>query len=310
MVRKQQRKEDGRTMAMTSYNGVPIPGFMYGTAWKKEATTRLVLEAVKAGFTAIDTANQLIHYDETLVGEALLRLREEGVAREGLFLQSKFTPPNGQDHRTPYDVTASITTQVRQSFESSLAHLHTDYLDSYVLHGPYHRGGLGPEDWEVWAAIESLYVAGRTKLIGVSNVSAGQLALLCDRAAHRPMIVQNRCYGLRGTKPCAICVALTALCTRAFRCSPPTGKSLSTPPFGHGRNIRHWRGPSSVPVRHADRHGPVDGHHECAAHGGRSAGRSVHAHAGRDGTHRDDRHLTLRRVGPCNTYNSGARALR
>ena len=67
-----------------------------------------------------------------------------------------------------------------------------------MLHGPYHRGGLGPEDWEVWAAIESLYVGGRTKLIGVSNVSAGQLALLCDRAAHRPMVVQNRCYAAFG----------------------------------------------------------------------------------------------------------------
>jgi diketogulonate reductase-like aldo/keto reductase len=50
----------------------------------------------------------------------------------------------------------------------------------------------------VWAAIESLYAGGRTKLIGVSNVSAGQLALLCDRAAHRPMVVQNRCYAALG----------------------------------------------------------------------------------------------------------------
>jgi diketogulonate reductase-like aldo/keto reductase len=79
-----------------------------------------------------------------------------------------------------------------------LAHLHTDYLDSYVLHGPYHRGGLGPEDWEVWRAIESLYASGKTKLIGVSNVSSGQLALLCERATHRPMVVQNRCYAAFG----------------------------------------------------------------------------------------------------------------
>lgn len=41
---------------------------MYGTAWKKEATTELVLQAVEVGFTAIDTANQLVHYDETRVG--------------------------------------------------------------------------------------------------------------------------------------------------------------------------------------------------------------------------------------------------
>lgn len=183
---------------MTAYNGVTIPAFMYGTAWKKEATTGLVLEAVKAGFSAIDTANQLIHYEEARVGEAFLQLAQRGVTREKLFIQTKFTPVNGQDQRTPYDPTARITTQVRQSFDSSLAHLHTDYLDSYVLHGPYHRGGLGPEDWEVWAAMESLYASGRTKLIGVSNVSAGQLALLCEQATHRPMVVQNRCYAAFG----------------------------------------------------------------------------------------------------------------
>jgi diketogulonate reductase-like aldo/keto reductase len=171
---------------------------MYGTAWKKEATAKFVLQAVEAGFTAIDTANQLIHYEEARVGEAVLTLATQGITRDRLFLQTKFTPVNGQDHRTPYDVHASITTQVIQSFESSLAHLHTDHLDSYVLHGPYYRGGLGAEDWEVWTAIESLYDAGRTKLIGISNVTAGQLALLCERAKHKPMVVQNRCYAAFG----------------------------------------------------------------------------------------------------------------
>lgn len=183
---------------LTAYNQVPIPAFMYGTAWKKDATTTLVLQAVAAGFTAIDTANQLIHYQEALVGEALLELAKQGTPRERLFVQTKFTPANGQDHRTPYDVRADLTTQVKQSFESSLAHLHTDYLDSYVLHGPYYRRGLGAEDWEVWAAIEGLYDAGKTKMIGISNVTAEQLRLLCERATHRPMVVQNRCYAALG----------------------------------------------------------------------------------------------------------------
>jgi diketogulonate reductase-like aldo/keto reductase len=185
-------------MTLTAYNHVPIPTFMYGTAWKKEATTRLVIQAVESGFTAIDTANQLIHYDEARVGEALLALAKQGMTREKLFLQTKFTPVNGQDHRTPYDVNASITHQVQQSFDSSLTHLHTDYFDSYVLHGPYYRGGLGREDWEVWAAIEAQYDAGRTKMIGVSNVSADQLTILCERAKHKPMVVQNRCYAAFG----------------------------------------------------------------------------------------------------------------
>ncbi len=185
-------------MTLKTYNNVPVPSWMYGTAWKKEATTQLVQQAVAAGFTAIDTANQLIHYQEALVGEALLTLAEQGITRESLFLQTKFTSVNGQDHRTPYDVKADLTTQVKQSFDSSLVHLHTDYLDSYVLHGPYLRQGLGAADWEVWAAIEGLYESGKTKMIGISNVSAEQLAQLCAKAKHKPMMVQNRCYAALG----------------------------------------------------------------------------------------------------------------
>ena len=182
----------------TAYNDVAIPSFMYGTAWKKDATAQLVQLAVCSGFKAIDTANQLIHYQEALVGEALLALADQGVKRETLFLQTKFTPVGGQDHRTPYDASASITMQVEQSFESSLGHLHTDYVDSYVLHGPYSRGGLGAADWEVWTAIESLYQSGKAKMIGVSNVNAGQLRLLCEKAKIKPMVVQNRCYAMFG----------------------------------------------------------------------------------------------------------------
>lgn len=181
-----------------TYNKVSVPSFMYGTAWKKEATTRLVQQAVEAGFTAIDTANQLIHYQEALVGDALLALSKQGIARDRLFLQTKFTPANGQDHRTPYDASANLMTQVTQSFDSSLAHLHTDYLDSYILHGPYQRQGLGAADWEVWTAIERLYQSGKTKMIGISNVTAEQLSQLCARAATKPMMVQNRCYAALG----------------------------------------------------------------------------------------------------------------
>jgi len=183
-------------MAMTTYNQVSVPSFMYGTAWKKEATARLVQLAVESGFTAIDTANQLIHYDEALVGEALQTLAAKGVKRESLFLQTKFTSADGQDHRTPYDASADLTSQVQQSFASSLQHLHTDYLDSYVLHAPFSRRGLGAADWDVWAAMETFYAAGKTKTIGVSNINAGQLTLLCEQARVKPMMVQNRCFAV------------------------------------------------------------------------------------------------------------------
>ena len=185
-------------MTLTAYNHVSLPSFMYGTAWKKEATAHLVQLAVTSGFRAIDTANQLIHYQEALVGEAMQALQKQGIARDTLFLQTKFTPLNGQDHRTPYDASADLTTQVRQSFESSLAHLHTEYIDSYVLHGPYGRRGLGNADREVWTAMEELYQAGKTKMIGISNVTAEQVAQLCAEATVKPMVVQNRCYAALG----------------------------------------------------------------------------------------------------------------
>ena len=183
-------------MTMTTYNQISVPSFMYGTAWKKDATAQLVQLAIESGFSAIDTANQLIHYQEALVGEALQSLAQRGVSREALFLQTKFTSADGQDHRTPYDPRADLTTQVKQSFDSSLQHLRTDYLDSYVLHAPFSRRGLGAADWEVWAAMEDLYKSAKTKMIGVSNITAAQLALLCEEAQVKPMMVQNRCFAV------------------------------------------------------------------------------------------------------------------
>ena len=185
-------------MALTAYNCVPIPSFMYGTAWKKEATTELVQLAVASGFTAIDTANQLIHYQEALVGEALQALAKKGIKRDSLFLQTKFTSVDGQGGRTPYDPSADLTTQVSQSFDSSLNHLGTDYVDSYVLHAPFQRRGLGTADWEVWTAMEGLYRGGKTKMIGVSNITGAQLAQLCEQANVKPMVVQNRCFAALG----------------------------------------------------------------------------------------------------------------
>jgi diketogulonate reductase-like aldo/keto reductase len=173
------------------------PTFIYGTAWKKGATADLVKAAVRAGFTAIDTANQPKHYQEPLVGEALKTLAGEGVSRESFFLQTKFTPLDGQDHRVPYDPHAAPAQQVQQSFEASLKQLHTDYLDSYLLHGPYSYPGLGDEDWEVWRAIEQIHRAGGARMIGISNVNAVQLAMLVEKAAIKPMAVQNRCFANR-----------------------------------------------------------------------------------------------------------------
>lgn len=174
------------------------PIIMYGTAWKEERTTALTELAMQTGFVAIDTANQPKHYQEPLVGKALLKMAEQGIARKQVYLQTKFTPLDGQDHRVPYDKHASYATQVEQSFALSLEQLHTDYLDSYLLHGPYTRVGLSDADWAVWEALEKLYAAGYCKQIGISNVNAEQVQLLLEHATTKPMAVQNRCYASQG----------------------------------------------------------------------------------------------------------------
>jgi diketogulonate reductase-like aldo/keto reductase len=177
----------------------PIPSFIYGTAWKEERTEALTRLALQAGFRGIDTANQRKHYFEAGVGAALKSALSAGeVTRSELFLQSKFTFIAGQDERLPYDPAAAVGQQVLQSCESSLVHLGTDYLDSYVLHGPSSRRGLLAVDWQAWRAMEALLQAGKVRCLGVSNVSLEQLQALSAEAAVQPKFVQNRCYAKTG----------------------------------------------------------------------------------------------------------------
>src|SRR3954465_1469994 len=106
---------------------LPAPRFLYGTAWKEERTAALTELAIRAGFRGIDTANQRRHYFEAGVGDGLAAAYRAGaVKREDLFLQTKFTSQAGQDHRLPYDPSAKLAIQVRQSLASSLEHLQTD----------------------------------------------------------------------------------------------------------------------------------------------------------------------------------------
>jgi len=180
-------------------NGVKIPRFLYGTAWKEDQTQRLVELALQRGFRGIDTANQRRHYHEAAVGQAISASIAKGLmVREDLFLQTKFTFRPGQDHRLPYDPDAPIAIQVEQSFASSLAHLGTEWVDSYLLHGPTSSVGLTPDDWAAWRAMEAIHDSGQARMIGVSNVTLEQLQCLWQDAHVRPGFVQNRCYAIRG----------------------------------------------------------------------------------------------------------------
>jgi len=176
-----------------------IPDFLYGTAWKEERTPGLVELALRVGFRGIDTANQRRHYFEAGVGQGLAAAYRSGVVkRADLFLQTKFTYRLGQDHRLPYDPAASLSVQVAQSMASSLEHLGTDHVDSYVLHGPSSGDGWTEADTEVWEAMKKERDAGRTRLLGVSNVSLWHLEEMAEVQSESPAFVQNRCYARLG----------------------------------------------------------------------------------------------------------------
>jgi diketogulonate reductase-like aldo/keto reductase len=233
-------------------DGVRVPRFVYGTAWKDASTERLTTMALHHGFHGIDTANQRKHYDEAAVGRAIQAAIASGlVTRDDLFLQTKFTFRGGQDHRLPYDPAAPVAVQVEQSFASSLEHLGTDVLDSYVLHGPSQSAGLGAADWEAWRAMEAIHASGRTRLLGVSNVNLGQLDALCRQARVRPRFVQNRCYASRGWDRAVrgFCAA-NGIVYQGFSLLTANRQVLADPELKR-ISARHGRSPAQVVFRFA-----------------------------------------------------------
>jgi len=178
---------------LTTSAGLKMPPIIYGTAWKKDRTADLVVKAIQAGFRGIDTACQPEHYNEPLVGAALHMLKNHGIERETLFLQTKFTPISGQDPRqVPYDKNSPVELQVAQSFETSKKNLQTEYIDSLVLHSPMAPHALL---MKVWNAMEKIQKTGGARQLGISNCYDTEVirSLYAD-ANVKPAVVQNRFY--------------------------------------------------------------------------------------------------------------------
>lgn len=174
-----------------------IPRFVYGTAWKKERSTDLVAQAIKAGFTGVDTAAQPRHYREDLVGEGIRRALEGGkTKREDLYIQTKYTPPAGQDpNNLPYDPTSPVEAQVHASIVSSLHHLRTSndktgYIDALVLHSPLPTMSL---TLTAWRTLET-YVPHQIRNLGISNTDLPTLRALYESVNVKPAVVQNRFF--------------------------------------------------------------------------------------------------------------------
>ncbi|KAF2624622.1 aldo-keto reductase-like protein [Macroventuria anomochaeta] len=174
------------------------PAFTYGTAWKKDQTKVLVKDAIKQGFRRVDTAAQPKHYQEHLVGEALREAYSEGtVSREGVYVQTKYTTPAGQDlNKMPYDPNAPLGTQIHTSVASSLKNLRPtqaeegSYLDCLLLHSPL---PTLEQTLQAWRLLET-YVPHQIKALGISNVTLPVLREIYNTSTVKPSVVQNRFY--------------------------------------------------------------------------------------------------------------------
>ena len=170
------------------------PYLLYGTAWKKEETARLVSEAVHAGFRFIDTACQPKHYNERGVGLGWTAAAQElGLKREELFLQTKFTSVSGQDiNNIPYDPESPMEEQIKTSLATSLRNLKTSYLDSWVMHSPYRTV---EETLKAWKIMEEAVDEGKVRGLGISNCyDPAMFKSIYEAAKHKPKVLQNRFY--------------------------------------------------------------------------------------------------------------------
>lgn len=171
-----------------------MPSMIYGTAWKKEETANLVYQALKEGFRGIDTAGQPRHYNEKLVGVGIEKaINENIIKKEDLYIQTKFTPLDGQDkNNMPYLESDDLKTQITKSFENSKKNLKTNYIDSYLLHSPVFPGKRLIEAWQV---IQEFYYEKQIGKLGICNCyDLDILKYLFKYSEVKPLIVQNRFY--------------------------------------------------------------------------------------------------------------------
>ncbi|MDR1616445.1 MAG: aldo/keto reductase [Syntrophomonadaceae bacterium] len=163
-------------------NGVRIPVVGFGT-WQTpggETAVSAVKEAIKAGYSHIDTA--AFYGNEESVGQAV---KESGAKREDLFITTKLW---NSDHG--YEATL-------KACAASLERLRLDYLDLYLIHWPNplrFRDQFEKINAETWKAMEELYKSGKTKSIGISNYKPHHIGATLKNAEIVPMVNQIRLY--------------------------------------------------------------------------------------------------------------------
>ncbi|MEA4854241.1 MAG: aldo/keto reductase [Christensenella sp.] len=150
-------------------NGITMPAVGFGVYQITDADDceNAVLEAVRAGYRMIDTAQQ--YGNEEAVGKAVARC---GVPREQLFITTKIWISN-----SGYE-------KAKKSITQSLDKLGLDFLDLMLVHQPF------GDYYGTYRAMEEAYSEGKLRAIGVANFYPDRLVDLCSFAEITPQVNQ------------------------------------------------------------------------------------------------------------------------
>ena len=149
-------------------NGARMPLIGFGT-WqiKGDDAVRAVATALEPGYRDLDTAT--VYGNEGQVGRALA---DSGVAREDVFLTTKF-PPNRAGEE-------------RDTLRRSLDLLRTDHVDLWLIHWT----GPGGVNTDIWRAFVEAREAGLTREIGVSNFDVSLIDEVSEATGVGPAVNQ------------------------------------------------------------------------------------------------------------------------
>ena len=181
-----EKKYLGRTDIGVSPVGLGCMGFShaYGEPTEKSAATAMIRKAYEMGYTFFDTAevytginaDGTTSYNEELVGEALRPVRDKVVIATKMGIH--FTPEGSVLDSTP--------AKIRESVETSLKRLGTDYIDLYYQH----RIDPNVEPETVAETMGELIKEGKIRAWGISET--GEEYLRRAHAVTPVTAVQNR----------------------------------------------------------------------------------------------------------------------
>jgi diketogulonate reductase-like aldo/keto reductase len=157
-----------------------MPTVGFGT-WplKGDECSRLVAEAIEAGYRHIDTAQG--YGNEAAVGRGL---RDAGNAREDIFLTTKIWPDRLKAE------------MIAPALDESLERLGVEQIDLLLIHWPNPQVPVA----ETLHAMAAERQAGRVRFVGVSNFNTALLRealatgvpLLCNQVEFHPFLDQSR----------------------------------------------------------------------------------------------------------------------